>query len=409
MERPPLLDISNKLHAMVDEFVSNLTSKCDSLANNISSQAHVHAAVDNGPEVAKAPRPSNRTTTEVLNGLRRPHGDSSTDTHDREGKTHVQHATPNSNKCNTRSREGGRFVGHAREKKPRSSTVEGTDIQNDVTSVDIGSEETLSRDEPEHGRGTEHMAVIGKSLQTIEILSSDPSSDEGRRTKRKYSQKHLAFQTRTRNGNSQSWGRRTETYRKSPTRSPESSHLMNYSYEEDTSSLGGKSPGVESTFPKLKWPKDVATAQEEEIGKKSENNNVHGNNEFRKKNERKKLYEKTRVREGDESSEDDPSGNEKGADTDGEEPPVLPKVPVKRKLMTEPRVAERSTQRGRPKSGNPQTKKQRTPQIDAYVITQLEFGKRPQNCVSISMRYFCVSCTMASTYVMWIDILPGTR
>jgi len=38
-ERPPMLDISNKLHALVDEFVSNLSSKCDSLAHNVSAQA----------------------------------------------------------------------------------------------------------------------------------------------------------------------------------------------------------------------------------------------------------------------------------------------------------------------------------------------------------------------------------
>lgn len=34
-----MLDISNKLHALVDEFVSHLSSECDSLANTVSTEA----------------------------------------------------------------------------------------------------------------------------------------------------------------------------------------------------------------------------------------------------------------------------------------------------------------------------------------------------------------------------------
>ena len=77
-------------------------------------------------------------------------------------------------------------------------------------------------------------------------------------------------------------------------------------------------------------------------------------------------------------------GNPGEAESDGEEMPVLPKVPVKRKSLNEAKACERRTQRGRPKSASPQMEKQKTPTIDASVITQLEFGRRPQNCVSIS-------------------------
>jgi hypothetical protein len=96
------------------------------------------------------------------------------------------------------------------------------------------------------------------------------------------------------------------------------------------------------------------------------------------------LKEETRLVEDDEMTDEDVQRRPNGTDTDGEELPVLPKVPVKRKLMSEPKGSERRTQRGRSKSTSPQLKKQRCPQIDASVITQLEFGRRPINSVSIS-------------------------
>jgi hypothetical protein len=43
LERPPMLDINNNLHAMVDEFVSSLPSECDSVVNNIYGQSHMYA------------------------------------------------------------------------------------------------------------------------------------------------------------------------------------------------------------------------------------------------------------------------------------------------------------------------------------------------------------------------------
>ena len=390
LERPPMIEISNKLHAMVDAFVSNMSSECDSLANNISTQAHMYAALDSVSEAARAPRPSNRTTTEVLNGLIRPSGDHSTDPNHREGKSRIENGTLDLQEGKTRNREGGRFVRRGGDKKPKSSTLERTDNHNDVTSVEPSSENTLSKDEAEPGRGAHDTASIGKFMQTIEILSSDQSSDDSLRTNMKNSRKMVGKQKITKIRKSSSQGRPTELDMRSPSRSPESSHLMDYSYEEDTPSLGGRSPPIESTFMKLRWPKDVETIHEGGIERNNENNNVHGMNESSKKNGKKASVDDVRLHEGDESNEEDAEGNE-NEETDDEELPVLPKAPVKRKLMSEPKSAERSTQRGRPKSGNPQTKKQRTPQIDASVITQLEFGKRPENCVSITTPPLCVS------------------
>ena len=408
LERQPMIEISNKLHAMVDEFVSNMSSECDSLANNISSQAHTYAARDSGPEPAKAPRLSNRTTTEVLNGLRRPSSDNLTDPHHREGKFRMEHGTSKLQEGSIRNREGGRFVRHSREKKPRSPTLEGTHIHNDVTSVDIGSENTLSKDDAQHNRGKHDVASIGKFMQTIEILSSDNSSDDSLRRNMKYSKKLIGKHNSAKFRDSSSRGRPTEVDIKSPSRCTESSHLMDYSYESDTNSPGGKSPPTESTFMKLRWPKGVETVHKGGIGKKSEKNNEHGMNESRSKIERKKGVVDVRLHEGDESNDEDTEGNENG-ETDGEELHVLPKAPVKRKLMTEPRGAERSTQRGRSKSGTPQTKKQRTPQIDASVITQLEFEKRPRNCVSIPTLSLCVVTQLDFRYVSQTEVFPWSQ
>jgi hypothetical protein len=188
---------------------------------------------------------------------------------------------------------------------------------------------------------------------------------------------------------SSSRGWPTELEINSPLRSHESSHVMNYSYETDTQSPSGKSPPMESTFMKLKWPKDVETVPERGMGKKSENNSAGGMNETRKKYERKKGLDDVSLHLGDETNDEDTEGHE-NAESDGEELPVLPRAPVKRKLMSEARGAEKSTQRGRSKSGTQQSKKQRTPQIDASVITQLTFGKRPLNCVSSLLLNLCV-------------------
>ena len=263
--------------------------------------------------------------------------------------------------------------------------MEETNNHNDVTSVDLGSENTLSQGSPQLGRGTHDMQSRGINMQTIEILSSDHSSDDNLLlTSMKYIKKKVAKQNTSKFIPSSSRGRpKPEEDIKSLSRSPESSHSMDYSYEEDISSPGGKSHPIESTFMKLRWPLNVETVLEGGIGKKGEHDNVHGLIESRKRNDRSKHVDDAPLHEGYESKSDDIEGAENGA-SDGEELPVLPKVPVKRKLMSESKGAEKSSQRPRTKYGNTQTKKQRTPQIDGSVIVQLEFGPRPPNCVSIA-------------------------
>ena len=160
---------------------------------------------------------------------------------------------------------------------------------------------------------------------------------------------------------------------------------MNYSYEGDTKSGGEKSLHVEPTFPKLSWPKDIEVLDGDEgTGKKNENNDEHFSKESYKKKKRSKSDDDFSMEEGDESDEEDPGRKPSRTETDVEELPVLPKVPVKQKLLNEPRSSEKRTPRGKAKNTSPQIKKHRTPQIDASVITQLEFGRRPLNFVSVA-------------------------
>jgi hypothetical protein len=331
MDRPPMLDISNKLHALVDEFVSNLSSECDSLANTVSAQAHMYLANDSAKAAAKAPRQSNRTASEVLSSLKRPSESQTQDSHLRFGKSHMEPASLHFQEEKIRVRDGGR------------------------------------------------------PSQPLEILSSDPSSDDGPppvpRITKKLSAKQRAAKVRS----SSSRGSSPESYIQSPPRSPESSHVMNYSYEGDTKSAGGKSLDAEPTFPKLSWPEDVDDLDEDEVTeKKSENKAAQSRIESPKTLDRSKVHDDVSDFDGDESDELDPGPKPCGTESDGEELPVLPKVPVKRKLLNEQKASEKRTPSHKAKSTSPQMKKFRTPQIDASVITQLEFSRRPLNSVSIA-------------------------
>ena len=373
-------DISNKLHALVDEFVNNLSSECDSLANTISSQASEAARI---VEAAMAPRSSNRTTTEVLNGLRRPSDQHLIENSHREEKSHADSEKVNSTEVPMRNRDAGKFSRTMRDTQQSTASVEGSDTPDDVRSAENGTRYTTSQYETPRGRGKADMAVIGKIMQTIEILSSDQSSDDCLLTHMKHSKSKQVKQKSSTMKTSTPRGRPAGTPRQSPSMSRESSHYLNYSYEEDTNSLGRSSPGNETTFPKLIWPADEVEEHEEELGTKSENNSAPSKRETHKKSGGKQHDWEISEHEGDETNEEDVEGNPVGTETDGEELPVLPKVPVKRKLLNEGKGSEKRTQRGRPKSASPQMKKQKTPQIDASVITKLEFGRRPPNCVSI--------------------------
>ena len=253
-----------------------------------------------------------------------------------------------------------------------------------MKSEDTDIEDILSREPEDRGSARNQMAPKGRHQHAVEVLSSDSASEDCLRPRAKYYARRRGPQqhAKGRETTSQRRTRRMET--RSPSMSPESSHLMDYSYEEDTPSIGGASPTGETTFTKLRWPSDLGAALEDkEAGNKSDINDLHCATEHQNKQQRKKVDVDISLEEADESGGEDIGRNPDGTESEGEEIPVLPKVPMKRKVLNQQRVCERRTQRGRTKSTSPQTKKQRTPQIDASVITQLQFGRRPLNCVSV--------------------------
>ena len=76
--------------------------------------------------------------------------------------------------------------------------------------------------------------------------------------------------------NSISQGRPARIDMKSPSRSLESSHVMNYNYESDTKSVGGKNLELSPTFPKLKWPESIGDVHEDEgHGNNRDNKDIH--------------------------------------------------------------------------------------------------------------------------------------
>lgn len=113
-ERPPMVDISNKLHALVDEFVSNLSSECSSLAHTVSAQAQIYLANDIATDVAKQQRPSNHTVAEVLSGLIRPSAAGAMDSQPRVEQSQTHNAKVIMKEGKSRNRDDGR----------RSQTVE---------------------------------------------------------------------------------------------------------------------------------------------------------------------------------------------------------------------------------------------------------------------------------------------
>ena len=185
-----MIDISNKLHVMVDEFVSNLSTKYGSLANNVSGQPHLYVPPDSAPEAAKATRPSNRTTTEVLNGLRRPSGSQVMETLDREGSSPMEHPKSNQKQeGNKRIMDGGRLSRQAKDLKNRSASLDPVATKHDGKHVDVGLGKPLQRNVAKQARGTHDVASKGKFVQHVELLSSDHSSDVSARPSTKLSQK----------------------------------------------------------------------------------------------------------------------------------------------------------------------------------------------------------------------------
>ena len=176
-ERPPMVDIGNKLHAMVDLFVSNLSSECDSLVNNVSTQQHMLVARTTVPEVATAPKSSNRTTTEVLDGLRRPSSSPTASNHPMEGGSQLEHRKSSMQEGKTINRDGGRHSRTPKELCTQNARAERGGIHRDVVSSHIASDNIGPKGGRKHGRGNSSMSVKGRSMPTVELLSSDHSSD----------------------------------------------------------------------------------------------------------------------------------------------------------------------------------------------------------------------------------------
>ena len=402
-------DISNKLHALVDEFVGKLSSECDSLANNISCEVHPYVATDSATADPKTPRPSNRTTSEVLNGLKRPSIAPPTGSNHREGVHNVQQAKPKLQAGHSKNREEDRNLRHMKDMKAKSVALQVFNDLINPKSADTDIEEISSRDEENRGGRTSRKFTKGRANQAVELLSSDSASDDSARPRAKYAPRSMGTQPATKGRAFTVKGRTRTKLTRSRSRSPESSQSTDYSYEEDTPSIGGASPPGDTTFPKLRWPLDIGGSNEDGgAGNKHDNGDVHRGKENQNMHEGKNADLDVSLAEDDESNGEDNGRDPILPESEGEELPVLPKVPVKRKVQNEPRASERRTQRGRTKSGSPQIKKQRTPQIDASVITQLQFDKRPPNCVGLPTSRVRFSFIVSVTYVKVTAVGPAS-
>ena len=297
----------------------------------------------------------------------------------------MEHVQTRMQEGNTRSRDEGTSSRPVKDMKHKSASVDGNTRPNSVRSVHTVSDEFISQDEVKHRRSKNAMGTKGKFMQDVEVLSSDHSSDESLREHIQFPNKLLRKQSSTKTTNCRSNSRQPNIDVRSPSRSRESSHLLSYSYEEEANSPDRESPLLDHNFTKLRWPEDVGDLDESGgIGEETENNDAYRNSANPKMQDREEDDVDLGLPEDDDHNDEDLGPKLNATEPDDEELPVLPKIPVKRKMVVEPRGNERRTQRGRPKCASPKVKKQRTPQVDASVITQLEFGKRPQNCVSTS-------------------------
>ena len=301
-----MVDISNKLHALVDEFVSNLSSECNSLAHNVSAEAHMYVAHDSALAGSQTQRTSNRTTSEVLNGLKRPSADPLTSSCNIEGKSEVQHLKQTFQAVNNRNREECRDRRYKKDMKGKSAALQELDDPNRVLGVDNDVEDLLSRELETRGGSTTHSKAKGRSTQEVELLSSDSASDDCPRPRANHSGRRPRIQHATKGRASASQGRSRRRDTRSPSWSPESSHLMDYSYEEDKPSLGEASPAGETSFEKLRWPFDLGGSHEDGgTGQKSDNDDALGDTENQPQNERNKDDVDISIGVGEESNGED--------------------------------------------------------------------------------------------------------
>ena len=155
------------------------------------------------------------------------------------GKSHLQDG-------NTRSKDEGTSSRILKDTKHKSGLLEGNERPNSVKSVHTVSDQFLSK--VKHRRSKNDMGTKGKFMENVEVLSSDHSSDDSLQRHLQFPPKMLRKQSTTKPRNCRSRGMPTDIDVPSPSRSRESSHLLSYSYEEESNSLDKKAMWLTRTF-----------------------------------------------------------------------------------------------------------------------------------------------------------------
>ena len=147
-----------------------------------------------------------------------------------------------------RPRDNGRSSRQMSELRSKSASSEGVDHKEDNRSMDLLFDNIVAKAEVKQRRPAKDNAAKGKFLYTVEILSSDHSSDDSLIPLLKSTKKKVGKQNSTKAQKSTSRGISIGKGIRSDSTSLESSHVMNYSYEEDTLSLGSKNLPIETTL-----------------------------------------------------------------------------------------------------------------------------------------------------------------
>jgi hypothetical protein len=138
----------------------------------------------------------------------------------------------------------------------RSASLERFDLSDERKSVDIVFDTKPNFNVGKQTRSTHDPVSKGKFVQHIEVLSSDNSSDVSLRPFPKKSKEIRVPHGSRKKRTSSSKGRTTRKDIHSASSSPGSSQSTDYSYDEDTLSLGTKNPHGEMTYPKLTLPEE---------------------------------------------------------------------------------------------------------------------------------------------------------
>lgn len=199
---------------MVDEFGSQLSSECDTLAHHISGEAHTYVATDSALAGSQTQRLGNRTTSEVLNGLKRPSGTPLTNSYSRDSKSHVQHSAPKLQAGTSRNREQGRDLRFMKEAK--SAALQALDDLECLKGMDPNIDDELSRELENRGGSANHMVPKGRRMHDVEVLSSDSASEDHPRARAKHPARRRGTQPTTKGRKLNSHGRTRRMVTRSP-------------------------------------------------------------------------------------------------------------------------------------------------------------------------------------------------